>query len=66
VFEGAITSDATSNDATGQGESETITFKAAKVGNYALICFVPTHARVGMWIRFNVAAGTKAGVEEKK
>jgi sulfocyanin len=66
VFEGAITSEATSNEATGQGESETITFTASKAGNYALVCYVPTHALVGMWIKFNVAAGTQAGVEEKK
>lgn len=64
VFEGAITSNATSlMESTMQGESETITFTAGQAGEYSLACYVPGHAVAGMWIGFTVSDSGEAGVE---
>lgn len=38
------------------GDSQDVTFPAAKVGSYLIICPVPGHAAAGMWIRFEVSA----------
>lgn len=63
VFEGAITSNATSmTEATASGESETITFTAGAAGNYALVCLIPAHATQGMWIGFEVSGSGESGV----
>lgn len=64
VFEGAVTSGATSlTDATKSGESETITFTADRAGDYSLVCYVPAHAVTGMWIGFRVSADGQAGLQ---
>lgn len=63
VFEGAMTSNATSmTEATASGESETITFAAGAAGEYALVCLIPAHATQGMWIGFEVSASGESGV----
>lgn len=38
------------------GDSQDVTFPAAKAGSYLIICPVPGHAAAGMWIRFEVSA----------
>jgi hypothetical protein len=64
VFEGAITPNPTSMvDGTMPGETETITFVADEAGNYSLVCYVPGHSAVGMWLFFNVTAGDEVGVQ---
>jgi plastocyanin len=63
VFPGAISENPTSlTESTLTGESETITFTAARAGEYSLVCYVPGHAVVGMWVHFNVSADGEAGV----
>lgn len=63
VFEGAITENPQSMvDATMPGESETITFVADAAGNYSMVCYIPGHTAVGMWLYFVVAEGQDAGV----
>jgi len=63
VFEGAITENPQSMvDGTMPGESETLTFVADTAGNYSLVCYVPGHSAVGMWLYFTVAEGQDAGV----
>lgn len=65
AFEGAVTEGATEMAAATQpGQSETITFTAAKAGEYAMVCYVPAHANQGMWILFNVSADGQAGFRE--
>lgn len=64
VFPGAISENPTSMiDATMPGEEETIQFVAERAGQYALVCFIPGHAAVGMWTYFNVSADGTAGVQ---
>ncbi|MDX1646125.1 MAG: sulfocyanin-like copper-binding protein [Longimicrobiales bacterium] len=63
VFEGAITENPQSmTQATMPGESETITFVADQAGNYSLVCYIPGHTAVGMWLYFTVSEGDAAGV----
>lgn len=63
VFEGAISENPMDMaNATLTGEAETITFVASEAGNYSLVCYVPGHAVVGMWIGFEVSASGDAGV----
>lgn len=63
VFEGAISSNPGSMiDSTMPGESEVITFVADEAGNYSLVCYIPGHTAVGMWLYFTVAEGQEAGV----
>ncbi len=64
VFAGAVSSNPTSmTESTVAGESETLTFTAGTVGEYALVCFVPGHATAGMWINFDVVpVGESTGV----
>ena len=65
VFEGAISSNATSpTGSTLEGQSESFTFTASQAGEYSLACYVPAHAAAGMWIRFNVSGSGEAGVRE--
>ncbi len=63
AFEGAMTAGAADQLAsTLSGESETITFTADAAGDYTMVCYVPGHALVGMWIKFTVSASGDAGV----
>ena len=64
VFEGAISSNPTDMlNATKTGGSESLSFVASEAGEYVLICYVPGHAAVGMYVNFVVSAGGKAGVD---
>ena len=64
VFDGAITSNATSmTEATAPGGgTESITFTASAAGEYALVCPVPAHAVTGMWIGFDVSGSGESGL----
>ena len=63
VFAGAITENPASMvDATMPGETETITFVAETAGSYSLVCYIPGHTAVGMWLFFDVSADGEAGV----
>lgn len=63
VFEGAITDDPQSMiSATMPGETETITFVASEAGDYSMVCYIPGHSAVGMWLYFVVSAENEAGV----
>ena len=63
VFEGAITENPQSMiDATMPGERETITFVADAAGTYTMVCYIPGHTAIGMWVFFEVSAGGEAGV----
>lgn len=64
VFDGAITSNATSmteSTAPGGG-TESITFVASEAGEYALVCPVPANAVTGMWIGFEVSGTGESGL----
>lgn len=64
VFEGAITSNPQSMIEGGMpGETETITFVADAAGDYTLVCYVPGHTAVGMWVYFRVTADGSVGVQ---
>lgn|SRR5690606_1109186 len=65
VFEGAATENPMSMvDATMPGESETISFVAGQAGNYSLVCTVPGHSALGMWLWFDVVpADAEVGVQ---
>ena len=65
VFAGAATENPTSMvDATMPGETETITFVAEEVGNYSMVCTIPGHSALGMWVFFNVVpADAEVGVQ---
>lgn len=64
VFPGAITENPQSMvDGTMPGETETVTFVAETAGNYSLVCYVPGHTAVGMWLFFNVSESGEAGVQ---
>ena len=63
VFAGAITENPQSMvDATMPGESETITFVADAAGTYTMVCYIPGHTAIGMWVFFEVTADGAAGV----
>jgi hypothetical protein len=64
VFPGAISQNPGSLiDGTMPGETETIRFVAERAGNYSIVCYIPGHTAVGMWLRFNVSANGEAGVQ---
>lgn len=66
VFPDAISANPTSMiDATMPGETETIQFVAAQAGEYGLICLIPGHSAIGMWLFFNVSADGQAGVQTR-
>ena len=44
------------------GTKQSFSFKANKVGKYALVCAVPGHAVSGMWDVFQVTRGGKASI----
>ena len=63
AFEGAITPNAQSmTEGTMPGPTATIEFVAATAGQYAMVCYVPGHTAVGMWLYFEVSAAGEAGV----
>jgi hypothetical protein len=63
VFPGAITEHPQSMlEATMPGESETITFVAETAGSYSMVCYIPGHTAVGMWLFFDVSGEGEAGV----
>ena len=64
VFDGAITSNATSMaEATApDGGTESITFVASQAGEYALVCPVPANAVTGMWVGFEVSESGDSGL----
>jgi plastocyanin len=63
VFEGAISQNALDQaNATATGEEDVVTFVASAAGDYTLVCYVPGHAAVGMWIRFEVRDGQEGGL----
>lgn len=65
LFEGGISSNPTSmTDGTMPGESETITFTASEAGEYSLVCYVPGHAAVGMYLLFTVTTDGQVGFRE--
>jgi sulfocyanin len=56
VFAGAATENPMSMvDSTMPGETETITFVAERAGTYSMVCTIPGHSALGMWVFFNVA-----------
>jgi uncharacterized cupredoxin-like copper-binding protein len=64
AFPGAITANpASMTEATLPGETESITFTAATAGSYTMLCFIPGHSAVGMWVHFNVSADGTKGVQ---
>lgn len=63
VFEGGVTENPGSlTDATMPGESEQISFVASAAGEYALVCYVPGHANLGMVMKFIVSSDGTSGV----
>lgn len=63
VFAGAVTSNPGSlTDATMPGESESISFVADAAGDYAMVCYVPGHAAIGMFVKFVVSSDGTSGV----
>jgi len=64
VFPGAITQNPGSMiDGTMPGETEIVEFVAERAGNYSLVCYIPGHTAVGMWLFFNVSANGDAGIQ---
>ncbi len=63
AFEGAVTSNPASlTEATMTGESETVTFNASTAGDYVMICYIPGHAAIGMYVKFIVSSDGSSGV----
>ena len=63
VFEGAITPNPQSMiDGTMPGQSATIEFVASTAGSYTMLCYVPGHTALGMWLYFDVSSEGDAGV----
>ena len=46
----------------GEGDDDTVSFKADKVGDYLWYCGVAGHGQSGMWTRFKVANGLDAPI----
>ena len=66
VFAGAISQNPGSMiDGTMPNETETIRFVAERAGNYSMVCYIPGHTAVGMWVYFNVSANGEAGVQTR-
>ena len=66
VFEGAITENPGSMiDGTMPGETETVEFVADRAGSYSMVCYIPGHTAVGMWLYFNVSANGEAGIQTR-
>ena len=45
------------------GETATIQFVADAAGNYHMVCYVPGHTAIGMWLYFNVTESEEVGVQ---
>ena len=43
----------------------TVEFVAEQAGNYALVCYIPGHTAVGMWLHFTVSAEGEGGVQAR-
>jgi FtsP/CotA-like multicopper oxidase with cupredoxin domain len=66
VFAGAITENPGSMvDGTMPGETETVEFVADRAGNYSMVCYIPGHSAVGMWLYFNVSATGEVGIQTR-
>jgi len=66
VFAGAISQNPGSMiDGTMPNETETVSFVAERAGNYSLVCYIPGHTAVGMWVYFNVSAAGEVGVQTR-
>ncbi len=64
VFAGAISENPGSMlEGTMPGESETIQFVADAAGTYTLVCYIPGHTAIGMWLYFIVTGDGAAGVQ---
>ncbi len=62
-FPGAVSSNPGSLiDSTMPGESETLQFEVDRAGEYAMVCYVPGHATIGMFVKFVVSSDGTAGV----
>jgi sulfocyanin len=46
----------------GKGKTQRFSFVAKKVGTYAIVCAVPSHAVSGMWDVFKVTPSSKPGI----
>ncbi len=58
AFPGAMIPDAGSSDhATPPGGRSGFRFRASDVGDFAIVCFVPGHAAVGMFIPVRIVEG---------
>ncbi|MDE2652441.1 MAG: sulfocyanin-like copper-binding protein [Gemmatimonadota bacterium] len=66
VFDGAITSNATSmSEATEPGGGTgSFTFVASEAGEYSLVSLVPANAVTGMWIGLEVSASGDSGLRD--
>lgn len=63
VFDGAVSTNPGSlTDATMPGSSEVITFTASEAGEYVMVCYIPGHAQIGMYVKFIVSADGSSGV----
>jgi FtsP/CotA-like multicopper oxidase with cupredoxin domain len=66
VFAGAISQNPGSMiDGTMPGETETVEFVAERAGSYSIVCYIPGHTAVGMWLYFNVSASGEAGIQTR-
>jgi FtsP/CotA-like multicopper oxidase with cupredoxin domain len=66
VFAGAISQNPGSMiDGTMPGETETVEFVAERAGSYSMVCYIPGHTAVGMWLYFNVSASGEAGIQTR-
>lgn len=64
AFEGAVTENPMSmTEATMPGQTETIQFVADEAGNYHMVCYIPGHTAIGMWLYFNVTEAEEVGVQ---
>ncbi|MEQ1857741.1 MAG: sulfocyanin-like copper-binding protein, partial [Longimicrobiales bacterium] len=51
VFAGAISQNPGSMiDGTMPNETETVRFVAERAGHYSMVCFIPGHSAIGMWL----------------
>ena len=49
-------------EATMPGETESISFVASTAGEYGMVCYVPGHVAIGMYVKFIVSSDGSAGV----
>jgi FtsP/CotA-like multicopper oxidase with cupredoxin domain len=64
VFAGAISQNPGSMiDGTMPTETEQITFVAERGGHYSMVCFIPGHSAIGMWLHFIVSTDGSVGVQ---